>query len=154
MSHLAEVAASHLQGSDEAVGFCSYCGRLEIERQRVCSACGLGVRLQTSAGVLGSAGATFLVVRSDGRVSAASAAADRMLAMDGNLVGQPLAGLITSREDDGALARAVKLAAAGDPRVADVGVALVGARRRCAEVRARVTACGLPPAALVLLEGA
>lgn len=154
MSHLAEVAANHLQASDEAVGFCSYCGRLEIERQRVCSECGLGVRLQTSAGVLDSADAAFLVVRSDGRVSAASAAAERMLATHGNLVGKPLAGLITSHEEDGALARAVKLAAAGDPRVADVGVALVGTRRRRAEARARVTACGLPPAALVLLDRA
>ena len=154
MSHLAAVAGSHLQGSDEAVGFCSYCGSLERDGQRVCSECGLGVRLQTSARVLRSAGAAFLVVRADGRVSAASAAAERMLATHGDLVGRPLMALVVSRATEGELARSIALAAAGDTRVAELEVDLVGTIRRRASVRATVASCGLPPAALVVLERA
>jgi hypothetical protein len=152
VTHLAAVAGSHVD--DETVEFCSYCGNLESDRQRVCTECGLGVRLQTGSGVLRSPGSAFLVVRADSRVSAASAAAERMLATHGDLVGKPILALLTSGEDDGHLARLISLAAAGDPGVTEVDAELVGTTRRRSAVRVTVSACGLPPAALVVLERA
>jgi PAS domain-containing protein len=152
VTHLAAVAGSHVQ--EEAVEFCSYCGSLESDRQRVCSQCGLGVRLTTADGALRSPGAAFLVVRSDGRVSAASAAAERMLPSHGDLVGKPVMALLTSRDDEGELARLISLAAAGDPGVSEVDAELVGTTRRRSGVRATVAACGLPRAALVVLDRA
>jgi hypothetical protein len=149
VTHLAAVAGSHV---DDEVGFCSYCGRLESDAQRVCSECGLGVRLHTGADVLRSPGAAFLVVRADGNVSAASAAAERLLSVHGVLVDKPLLALIRSPESDGELASAVALAAAGGLASREFDVRVVGALRRRAVVRATVAPCGLPPAALVLLE--
>jgi PAS domain-containing protein len=151
VTHLAAVAGSHV---DDAVGFCSYCGRLDADTQRVCSECGLGVRLQTSREVLRSPGAAFLVVRADGSVSAASAAAERMLGVHGELVGKPLMTLVTTPEAGGGLVRAVALAAAGEPEAHEFDVQLFGTAKRRATVRATVASCGLPPAALVLLERA
>ena len=152
MTHLAAVAGSHVQ--EEAVEFCSYCGSLEFEGQRVCSECGLGVRLATADGVLRAPGAAFLVVRADGRVSAASASAERMLTTHGDLVGKPVLALLPSPDSTAELTRLISLAAAGDPRIVEVDAELVGTARRRAVVRAKVTACGLPPAALVVLERA
>jgi hypothetical protein len=139
--HLATVAGSRVE--DDAVEFCSYCGKLGIGGGRVCSECGLGVRLETSAGVLQSPGAAFLVVRGDGLISAASAAAERMLGTH-DVVGRPVIALLRAGE----LAGAVALAAAGDPGVVEISAQLPGGRG----VRATVAACGFPPAALVVLE--
>jgi hypothetical protein len=130
--HLAAVAGSH----DQEVGFCSYCGRLEEDEGRVCSACGLGVRLQTDATVLRTPGALFLVVRADGIVSAASAAAERLL---NGPVGKRVSAVLTSPE----LPPAVALAAAGRPKPVTL---------ESDGMTVRVASCGLPPAALVVLE--
>jgi hypothetical protein len=130
--HLAAVAGSH----EDEVGFCSYCGRLDDEDRRVCSECGLGVRLRTDATVLRSPGSSFLVVRGDGVISAASAAANRLL---GYTVGRPLGTVLTHPD----LLRAVVQAAASHP--APVSLALEG-------TTATVAPCGFPPAALVVLE--
>jgi hypothetical protein len=130
--HLAAVAGSH----EEEVEFCSWCGRLDGEGQRVCPDCGLGVQLRTDARVLRSPGSTFLIVRGDGIVSAVSAAAERMF---GNVVGHPVATVIRSTE----LSRAVALAAAGRPAPVTLDLQ---------KVRVTVAPCGLPPAAFVLVE--
>ncbi len=132
MMHLAAVAGSH----DQEVGFCSYCGRLDVDDARVCSECGLGVRLHTDAGVLRSPGAPFLVVRGDGVVSAASAAAERML---DSPVGRRVGELLSAPE----LPSAVALAAAGRPHPVML---------HSDNMRLRVAQCGFPPAALVVLE--
>ncbi len=85
--HLVAVAGSH---QNDEVEFCSYCGRIGSEGERVCSHCGLGVRLRTGQNVL-PPDAAFLIVPADGRVSAVSEAAERVLGP--NVVGQPLAAL-------------------------------------------------------------
>jgi hypothetical protein len=146
------VAGSHVH--EDAIGFCSYCGHIDGNTQRVCTECGLGVRLETSGDALKSPDAAFLVVRRDGRVAAASAAAERMLANHGELIGKSLLGLVTSHEDDADLSRAVSLAAAGNGAVTRLPAMLTGTVRSRAAVELTVAACGLPPAALVVLERA
>ncbi len=86
--HLVAVAGSHL---DDEVEFCSYCGRFDSETERVCSHCGLGVRLRTDRQVLHPDAAFLIVPAGDGHVSAASAAAERIFGRD--VVGEPLAAL-------------------------------------------------------------
>ena len=135
MTHLAAVAGSHME---QAVTFCSYCGRLEDDEQRVCTACGLGVRLWTEHEVLRGHGDPFLVVRADGTVSAASEAAERLLRSRGGLVGRPVTALLGS--DD--LPQAIAMAAGGHP---------VPAELKVERMAATVVPCGHPPAALVVL---
>ena len=131
MIHLAAVAGSH----EGEVEFCSYCGQFQGDAGRVCSECGLGVRLRTDASVLRSPGATFLIVRGDGIVSAASMLAEQLL---GDVVGRHIRAVLNSAE----LPRAVARAAAGDAAPETIPVA---------EITVTVAPCGLPPAALVLL---
>ena len=150
MTHLAAVAGSHVD--EDSIAFCSYCGQIDGDTQRVCAECGLGVRLETTGGVFDSPGAAFLVVRGDGRVAAASAAAERLLDGHGELVGKSLLGLVTTPADEGDLARAVSLAAAGSRRVQTLPGVLAGTVRRRAAVELKVAACGVPPAALVVLD--
>lgn len=76
---------------EDEIEFCSYCGRFDSETERVCSHCGLGVRLRTDKEALRTPDTPFLVVREDGRVSAASAAAERLLGR--HLVGRPFEGV-------------------------------------------------------------
>ena len=155
MTHLAAVAGSHVQErEDQEVGFCSYCGAIGGDGPRVCGECGLGVRLETAAGVLRSPGAAFLVVRGDGRVSAASSTAERIFGRDGDLSGEPLGALMVARADDGELARSVSIAAAGGPGTVGLDVELAGVTGtpRARSARVTVARCGLPPAALVVIE--
>ena len=129
----------------EAVHFCTHCGALsDGSSRRVCSACGLGVVLTCGPGVLPRAGAAFLVVKSDLRISAVSIAAERLLGDADELVGRPLLDVLSG---DPGLPRWIVRAAMGSRRV--VSVALRNGPRR---VDARVAACGTPPAALLVLE--
>ena len=86
--HLMAVAGSH---KEDGIEFCSWCGRSDSDSERVCSHCGLGVRLRTTPDVAIGPEAAFLIVREDGRVSAASATAERMLGR--HLVGRQLAAI-------------------------------------------------------------
>jgi hypothetical protein len=86
--HLVAVAGSH---TEDGVEFCSYCGRFDSDTERVCSHCGLGVRLRTDKDVSIGPEAAFLIVREDGQVSAASAAAERLLGR--HLVGRQFAAI-------------------------------------------------------------
>ena len=86
--HLAAVAGSHFEGGIE---FCSWCGRSDSDSPRVCSHCGLGVRLRTTDDVAVGPETAFLIVRDDGRVSAVSERAERMLGPD--LIGRRLASI-------------------------------------------------------------
>ena len=124
-----------------AVHFCTHCGALSHEAtQRVCSACGMGVVLSCAPGVLPRAGAAFLVVKSDLRISAASEAAERML---GDVCGAQLLDVVSG---DPSLPRWIGRAAMGSQRVVSVALRL-GTRR----LNGRVAVCGDPPAALLVL---
>ena len=86
--HLMAVAGSH---TEDGVDFCSYCGRFDPDTERVCAHCGLGVRLRTDKDVPIGPDAAFLIVREDGQVSAASAAAERLLGR--HVVGKQFAAI-------------------------------------------------------------
>lgn len=151
MTDLAAVAGRHQHGSDsDQIGFCSYCGRIGDDLPRVCGDCGLGVRLRTDRRALRSP-SPFLIVRGDGVVSAASAAAERELPHHGPLVGAPLLSVLAPREGD--LAGTVALAASGNGGVARIPVAPVATTRRFqGALQATIASCGEPRAALVVLE--
>ncbi len=125
--------------------FCSHCGSLSHESsERVCAHCGLGVVLSCAPGLLPRPGAAFLVVKSDLRISAASAAVEALLGDPEALLGEPLLDVLSG---DPSLPRWIGRAAMGSQRVANVALRL-GTRR----VNGRVAACGDPPAALLILE--
>ena len=148
MTHLAAVAGRHQQGGEgDEVEFCSHCGQLGGEGPlRVCTSCGLGVRLRTSRGALQSDAAPFLIVRADGVISAASAAAERQIPHEGPLLGRPLLTLLSSEDD---LASAVSRAARG---AVEVTAMPVTPRTRGRTMRATIAPCGDPPAALVVVD--
>ena len=152
MHHLAAVAGRHQQGSEsEQVGFCSYCGQIGDGAQRVCSNCGLGVRLHTDVRAFDSVGGPFLIVRGDGLISAASSAAERELPHEGPLVGRPLLSLFASR--DGDLAGVVALAASGNEGIVRMPVEALEAKRRFrGSFQATIAGCAHPRAALVVIE--
>ncbi len=141
MNRLARTDAS----PGQAVHFCTHCGTLSDEiSSRVCEACGLGVVLWCGPGVLPRAGAAFLVVKSDLRISAASAAVEPLLGDPDELVGEPLLEVLSG---DPALPRWIARAAMGSRRVTRVAL-----RRGTRRLNGRVAACGDPAAALVVLE--
>ena len=148
MKGLARTDAGPTQGSDSrphAVRFCTHCGALEHEApQRVCGRCGLGVLLSCAPGLLTREGASFLVVTSDLRVSAASVGVKPMLGDPDALIGEPLLDVLSG---DPSLPRWIARAAMGSKRV--VSVAL---RRGTRRINGRVAACGDPPAALLVLS--
>src|SRR5207253_2533175 len=91
--HLARVQAVSTHGrveGDELTRFCTHCADLfdapiappaTPNRGRVCERCGLGVVLTCSSATLAAPEAAFLVVTADLRVSAASQAAEDLLAV-------------------------------------------------------------------------
>src|SRR6476661_135444 len=92
MSRLARTDASPTHG----VHFCTHCGALShAPDSRVCDECGLGVVLSCEPGVLPRAGAAFLIVKSDLRISAASEAVEPLLGDPDALVGEPVLDVIS-----------------------------------------------------------
>jgi hypothetical protein len=141
MNQLARTDAS----PKHAVHFCTHCAALSsASSTRVCPACGLGVVLGCEAGVLPRAGAAFLIVTSDLRISAASAAVEPVLGDPDALVGEPVLDLLSG---DPALARWIARAAMGSRRVTSVAL-----RRGTRRLNGRVATCGDPAAALLVLE--
>jgi hypothetical protein len=88
-------------------------------------------------------GAAFLVVTADLRISAASAAVERVLGDPDAVLGEPLLEVLSG---DPGLPRWIVRAAMGSSRVVSVALR-VGTRR----VNGRIAACGDPPAALLVL---
>ena len=128
-----------------AVHFCTHCGALSSETAaRVCGVCGLGVVLSCEPGVLPRAGAAFLIVKSDLRISAASAAVEPLLGDPDELVGEPVLDVLSG---DPSLPRWIARAAMGSRRVTSVAL-----RRGTRRLNGRVATCGHPAAALLVLE--
>ena len=141
MNRLARTDAS----PTHAVHFCTHCGTLAAETSsRVCAACGLGVVLSCEPGVLPRAGAAFLLVKSDLRISAASVAVEPLLGDPEALVGEPVLDVLSG---DPSLARWIARAAMGSRRVTSVAL-----RRGTRRINGRVATCGDPAAALLVLE--
>ena len=148
----------------ERVRFCTRCGTTSDEPEgqllpygfdRVCERCGMGVLLSGPRNALRSADAAFLVVDRDGRITAVSDAAERLLGDEQVLLDTPLLSSITSPAGDGKLARTISRAAGGGRDVSELQiVAAAPAARRLGPLIARVASCGPPRAALVVLERA
>jgi hypothetical protein len=129
----------------DAARFCTHCGVVTDDApQRVCESCGLGVVLYCAREAAPRPGAAFLIVTTNLRVSAASLSAGDLFGDD--LLDQPLLDVVRG---DGALPRQVARAAMGSRKSATVWL-------RAAEhgrpFRARIVACGDPPAALIVLS--
>ena len=129
----------------DAARFCTHCGVVTDDApQRVCESCGMGIVLHCARDAAPRPGAAFLVVTTDLRVTAASLSASAVFGADPN--GQSLLDLVRG---DGALPRQVARAAMGS-RKATTAWVRTGEHGR--PFRARIVACGDPPAALVVLS--
>ena len=148
----------HASRADLSHAFCSYCGYPPMgpwraRAHRVCMRCQLGVVLRAPAGAEPRYDAPFLIVDGQLAVRAVSRHAEVVLSVDEPAgVGIPLEELLICDNghcDDGEVALSVELAIAGaEPSnrlelrtVADPEV----------RFRGRVTRCGPPTAALLVL---
>jgi hypothetical protein len=121
---------------------------------RVCQECGLGLLLETRADSVPSPDDAFLVIDDSLRVQALSRHAESLLAVSEEAaVNQPVAGLLVPADAEGSepgrFANAVARAL-GDEDPAQIFVRpwnTFGVR-----LRARISPCGPPRAALVVLE--
>ncbi len=135
------------ENRQDAIRFCTHCGVVTDDAsQRVCPSCGLGIVLSCERSAAPRPDAPFLVVTTDLRVSAASAAAEALFGAGDELVGTPLLDLVRG---DGALPRQVARAAMGSPKSATAWVRTTEHGR---PHKARIAACGDPPAAIVVLS--
>src|SRR4051794_8737583 len=131
----------------DAARFCTHCGVVTDDApQRVCESCGMGVVLSCARDAAPAPGAPFLIVTTDLRVTGASAAAERMFTDTLELIGRPLLDVVRG---DGTLPRQVARAAMGSRKAANTWVRTEEQGR---PVRARIVACGDPPAALIVLS--
>jgi hypothetical protein len=155
MIEVAAVAGRHRQEGrrDEPVTFCSYCGQIGAKARRVCETCGLGVLLHTGPGVLGGPGAAFLIVDVEGSVSAVSAAAERFLGRQEDLVGQPLPTVLSAEDGSPDLEVAVTRAATGLDGPTTLNVTQLRGQR-VPGLRATVATCAEPRAAILVLQAA
>jgi hypothetical protein len=131
----------------DSICFCTHCGALADDApRRVCPDCGLGVMLACSRDAAPRAGAPFLVVTTDLRVSAASANVEPLFGDPSELVGVGVLDLI---HGDDAFTRQVTRSAMGSRRGA---TAWVRTREHGRPHKARIATCGNPPAALLVLS--
>ena len=166
MRDLAQVAQAHAHGrADQAelTRFCTHCGALfdaklsspeRPLRGRVCSNCGLGMVLTCSSELLARRDGAFLVVTSDLLVSAASEAAEELLDSGQGLYGRPLLSVLTTPSGVTDLARRVVRAATGDRTIYELPVTPAAKRLADVSLVARIGNCGMPPAALGVVEAA
>jgi hypothetical protein len=141
--------------------FCGHCaagvpgGLAPAPQARVCPRCGLGLMLETRADALPLPEQAFLIVDGALRVQALSDRAERLLEMsECEAVDRPIAELLTTADGErgsGAeLAGAIVSAATRSDEFAHVRVRPAGIYG--VRMRARISACGPPRAALVVLE--
>jgi hypothetical protein len=148
LAHIAERRGRRAQ-APRSVLFCSSCGDFldRAGRRRVCPECGMGVLLSAAPEALPARRAAFAVVDGDLRVTAVSAAGERLFESDA--LGRSLASLVSARGRDAELARQVARAASGVSGTTRLRVRIAGRR---GVFEARVSPCGPPRAALVALE--
>ena len=104
---------------------------------------------------LPGAGAAFVVVTREGRISAVSEAAEPLVGEEPGLLGMPIASALTSDEGDDRLARHVARAAGAGREVAEATLTpVLQAGDTPTRFTARIANCGPPRAALLVLERA
>jgi hypothetical protein len=150
MTSLTRHDAGHTHGRDQrpdAIRFCTHCGAVTDDApQRVCTACEWGVVLTCARADAPRAGAPFLIVTTDLRVSAASATTEPLFGEPDEIVGTSVLDLL---HGDTALPRQIMRAAMGSSRGTTTWVRTVEHGR---PHKTRIAACTTPPAALVVLS--
>jgi hypothetical protein len=142
--------------------FCGHCGAVlpdggpPAPHQRVCRSCGMGVLLEARADAVPEPDTAFLVIDSRLLVQAVSKQAEAFLGLDEEAaINRPVAELLVpadaeARGPEGFAAMITRAAASDDsPTRSFVRPANTFGVR----IRARISACGPPRAALVVLEG-
>jgi PAS domain-containing protein len=142
------------------VSFCSHCGTrpalaAEPPRSRVCDACGFGLLLESRVDSAPKAGDAFLVLDRSLSVCAVSEAAERLLATsEPDAVNRHVTDLLMpadAEEQRGeSLSLAVMWAARGDGGTHSAVVR--PANTFGIRLTARISSCGPPRAALLVLE--
>jgi PAS domain-containing protein len=149
-------------GPAEWVWFCGHCGERRdgtdppAPDARVCSSCGLGLLLETQADLAPAPGAPFLLVDDRLRVHGMSAAAERLLGLtETDASGRPIGEMLVAPDAEatrsGGLAGLVADVASGGDAPTRIFVRpwnTFGVR-----LRAQISACGPPRAALIVLGG-
>jgi hypothetical protein len=139
------------------IAFCGHCGAhpAAATASRVCSDCGLGLILESRADAAPKAGDAFLVLDRTLAVCAVSEAAERLLATtEPDAVNQHVTALLMPADAEekkgSSLSTAVAWAARGDSGTRTTVVR--PANTFGIRLTARITSCGPPQAALVVLE--
>jgi hypothetical protein len=144
--------------ADLSHAFCSYCGYPPMgpwraRAHRVCMRCQMGVVLRARAGAEPRYDAPFLIVDRQLAVQAVSRHAEAVLSLDESAgVGIPLEELLICDKghcDNGEVALMVELAIAGAEPSNRLELRTVANPE--IRLRGRVTGCGPPPAALIIL---
>src|SRR5947209_12992106 len=137
------------------VWFCGYCAATpanasELADTRVCPKCGLGLLLEAPEEAVPSKRNSFFDIDPHFELRALSMSAERLLNVaEPDVVGAPVDSLLPMSAQRGRLLETLKLATTGDETVRRASVLLgdgLGA------ARARITACGPVPSALIVLE--
>lgn len=148
----------------ERARFCTRCAATAAEGDghampygfdRVCDRCGMGVMLSAPRKALPDAGAAFVVVTREGRISAVSEPAERLVGDEAGLLGMPITTAVTSPEDEAQLLRSLARAAGGGREIVEGPVVHAGQPSgKPVRMNARIASCGPPRAALLVLEQA
>ena len=149
----------HTSRADLSHAFCSYCGYPPMGRwrdcaHRVCMRCQTGVVLRAPEGAEPGHDDPFLIVDRELAVQAVSRNAELVLSVDEPAsLGVPLEEFLiccNSGRARGELARLVEAAFAGvQPSTT---LELLSATNRELHLQVRVTTCGAPPGALLILS--
>ena len=148
----------HTSRADLSHAFCSYCGYPPMGRwrdcaHRVCMRCQMGVVLRAPEGAEPRHDDPFLIVDRELAVQAVSRKAELVLSVDEPAsLGVPLDELVISCNGDqesAKLAELVELALAGVQPTSTLD--LLSAANRDIRLGVRVTSCGAPPGALLIL---
>lgn len=154
---------AELDGRERArtLRFCSRCGLPggdtadnpdPFSRARVCEECGMGLLLSCARDALPGAGASFVIVTSEGLVSAVSEAGEQIFGLEADVVGRPFFDLVSSPMGDDSLAKAVAQAALRPREPVVMPVRTEAGPPRIGTLAARISTCGPPRGALVTVE--